>query len=476
MLNKLHNYIEQFNKYDEEICSQLVDNAHAEEFLREQIPLIDIPDKNIEKTYYFRFWTYRKHLKDTPDGHIITEFLPKVPWSGPHNSINCPAGFHIREGRWLKNDSWIKEYINFWLDGIGQSPYSSWYAHATLEYCTIKNDFDFAVEILPKLVKFYEQREKTNMRNGGLYWTLDGYDGMEVSVSGSGLRPTGCSYAYGDAVAIAKIAEIAGNSQIKERFSQKANTIKNAMDRLLWDKDFYKVLPLEETQENPFTERPIIPPKHDVKEQLGFIPWYFNLPDNDKCVAFSELLKEDGFKADYGITTTERRHPRFMEKHNHECLWNGPVWPFATSQTLVAVANVLRNYTQKYITKNDYYSLLLQYAKSQRITLKNGEVVPWIDENLHPFTGEWIARGLLEKRGWLAEKGGYERGKDYNHSLFCDLVLSGLLGIDLVDGKPTVSPLIPENWDYFKVENLWLGGKRYRINYTKTNGICIENY
>ncbi len=474
MLEKLHNYVEEFNRYDEETNSQLIDNAHAEEFLREQIPLIDIPDKDIEKTYYFRFWTYRKHIKETPDGHIITEFLPKVPWSGPHNSINCPAGFHIREGRWLKNNSWIKEYINFWLDGKGDSPYSSWYAHATLEYCSLNNDFDFAVEVLPKLVKFYEQREKTHSRNGGLYWTQDGYDGMEVSISGSGLRPTGCSYAYGDACAIAKIAEIAGETAIKERFSQKANDIKSAMDNLLWDKDFYKVLPLKEDEENPYTKRPQIPKEHDVREQLGYVPWYFNMPDNDKCIAFSQLLTADGFKADYGITTAERRHPRFMFEWNHECLWNGPCWPFATSQTLVAVANVLRNYDQNYISKYDYYRLLLQYSKAHKFTRKDGNTVPWIDENYHPFTGEWIARSLLEAKGWLPQKGGYERGKDYNHSLFCDLVLSGLLGIDFKDGKLTVNPLIPDSWDYFTVENLWLDGQGYRIKYLKNEGVSIE--
>src|SRR5690606_41087738 len=52
---------------------------------------------------YFRWWTYRKHLKRTPEGYIITEFLPEVPWSGKYNTINCPAGHHFYEGRWLQD-------------------------------------------------------------------------------------------------------------------------------------------------------------------------------------------------------------------------------------------------------------------------------------------------------------------------------------------------------------------------------------
>jgi len=54
-----------------------------------RIPLLDCPDKTIEKTYYYRWWTLRKHWKETPDGHILTEFLPSVGWAGPYNSINC---------------------------------------------------------------------------------------------------------------------------------------------------------------------------------------------------------------------------------------------------------------------------------------------------------------------------------------------------------------------------------------------------
>jgi hypothetical protein len=44
----------------------------------------------------FSWWTFRKHLKQTPDGFIVTEFLLPVPWAGLHNSINCPAG-HRRQ-------------------------------------------------------------------------------------------------------------------------------------------------------------------------------------------------------------------------------------------------------------------------------------------------------------------------------------------------------------------------------------------
>lgn len=483
MLNKLHSYILRFNQQDEEIYKNAIPNAEAEDFLAQQIPLLDCPDKILEETYYFRWWTFRKHIKNTPHGHIITEFLPNVSWSGAYNSINCPVGFHLREGRWLRDsENILKEYIDFWLDEIGDIDcYTCWLPHAVLEYCTIKNDFTFGIERLPKLVAFFERREKEHRRSGGIYWSHDGYDGMEFSISGSGLRPTINTYAWADATAIAKLAAMDGNEPLRKTYEEKAAEIKAATEALLWDGSFYKTIPLAQEADPHYVSRPDVDPGNDAKELTGYIPWYFNMPPQGKETVFDELRKEDGFCAPYGLTTAEQRHPRFMEKIEHDCLWNGPVWPFATSQVLVAAANALRRYPRQDLTEQAYYDILSQYAASHRLTREDGTEQPWIDENMHPYTGRWLCRDNLKSQDWLPKKGGYERGKDYNHSLFCDLVLSGLLGIDVEDGAFTCSPLISDSWDYFKVENLWLNHVRYSIIYDKdgshygiTPGLSIQ--
>lgn len=469
MLKKLQNYIDSFNAGDEELFPQKITNSQAADFLREQIPLLDCPDPVLEKTYYFRWWTYRKHIKETQIGHVITEFLPPVKWAGPYNTINCPACFHIREGRWLKDDEGIiAQYIDFWLNEQGDAyKYTSWLCHAVVEYCEAKQDFRFGIDRLPKLIAFFEKRDATHRRSCGLYWSDDRRDGMEYSISGPGLRPTINSYVYADALAIVKLANMAGEDAIADRFNRLAADLKQKMDALLWDGDFYRTIPLAADEDPALAERPQIPADHTVREQVGFVPWYFDIPDESKTYVFSQLLTQEGFKAPWGITTAERRHPRFMEAHPHECLWNGPVWPFATSQTLVGLANILQKGQTCPLDKQDYYDLLHQYAKSHRFTKPDGTEVPFIDENMDPFTGRWLARDILEEMGWLPKKGGFERGKDYNHSLFCDLVLSGLLGITAKGDSIQVKPLIPDSWDYFRVENLWLRGKRFTVAYDK---------
>lgn len=456
LMEKLKGYVDRFNAEDEELYPQRIRNADALEYLSENIPLLDCPDKVIEKTYYFRWWTLRKHWKETEQGHILTEFHPDVAWAGPNNSINAAAGHHLREARWLKDEpQWVRQYIRFWLDRRGQSlSYSMWYAAALEDYLDLHPDPAFEEECLGKLIALYEERAQLNAHPCGLYWSEDGRDAMELSISGSGIRPTLNSYMYGDACAIARMAARQGRMDVSEKFAARAEQIRKGMDRLLWDGDFYKVIPCERDEFFPAGARPQTPEAHSVREALGYIPWYFHLPGPERSAAFAHLMDEDGFASPFGVTTAERRHPRFMFKHGHECLWNGPVWPFATSQTLVALANHLRDHGEAYATWKDYYALLHQYAACHRIKGEDGAEHMWIDEDLDPFTGEWIARAELKADGWNPRRGGRERGKDYNHSTFCDLVLSGLLGIRREGEQITASPMIPKDWDHFMVSGL----------------------
>lgn len=91
----IESYVNQFNREDNELYKQDIPNCGASDFLRKNIPFFECPDKELEKTYYFRWWTYRKHIKKTPDGFVITEFLPDVPWVGKYNTISCAANHHF---------------------------------------------------------------------------------------------------------------------------------------------------------------------------------------------------------------------------------------------------------------------------------------------------------------------------------------------------------------------------------------------
>lgn len=63
-----------------------------------------------------------------------------------------------------------------------------------------------------------------------------------------------------------------------------------------------------------------------------------------------------------------------------------------------------------------------------------------------------------------------ERGKDYNHSSFCDLVISGLVGVQpQTDGSIVIEPLIPEGkWDWFSLSRIPCAGKEISVIYDRT--------
>jgi len=424
-------YIDRFNSEDRNATDEKLSilNDRAWPFLRENIPLFECPDKQIEETYYYRWWTYRKHLTETPAGWIVTEFLPKVGWSGIYNSISCAAGHHLYEGRWLHDPKYMEQYARFWtLPEAEPRRYSFWFADSVRALSLVTGDKSLAWRLLPNLVANYMAWERSNRDSNGLFQQVDGVDGMEFSLGGSGHRPSISSYLYGDAKAIAAIAEEEGDIDIAAKFRDEAKRLKRLVEEKLWNPadSFFETLPYGPS--TTFT---------GVREQVGFTPWYFGLPDARFEIAWRQLLDPQGFAAPFGPTTVERRARGFMHPEDHDCLWNGPSWPYATTQTLVAVANLLNERGEKVVSKLDYLNLLTGYSRSQQ---KGGR--PWIAEDLDADSGKWIVD--------------LPRSTCYNHSGFADLIITGLAGIrPSPDEWVKVNPLLPNHsWKWFCLDSV----------------------
>ena len=451
-------YIQTFNRNDVERVVNYIDNRSSWDWLKDNIPLFESSDEDLEEIYYFRWWTFRKHIVKTPDGFVVSEYLPPVPWAGKFNTISCAAGHHFYEGRWLRDRKYLDSYARFWFSKDGEPRrYSFWVANALQARAMVTQDQQLLIDLFPGLLENYRQWERTHLDPNGLFWQTEDRDGMEVSIGGSGYRATLNSYMYGDAGAIANIAEWAWKGDIAKEFREKAARLKSLVETKLWDPQagFYKVLPR-------------VAGTHlaDVRELHGHVPWYFNLPDPGQEAAWKQLMDPQGFFAPYGPTTAERRSPRFMFHNPHDCLWNGPSWPFATTQTLVALANLLNNYKQDYIDKKDYLELLQIYARTQHFKLPSGRVIPWIDEDYNPFTGEPIARAVLYRN----KDPNKDRGRDYNHSSYADLIITGLVGLrPRIDHLVEVNPLVPEGaLTYFCLDRVAYHGTDLAILYDQT--------
>lgn len=485
----LRAYVQRFNEDDEETIVQMIPNRDALEFLAAHAPRVLLPDPALEQTYYFRWWVFRKHIKDTPEGRVITEFHPDVPWAGKHNTIVCSAAHHTDEGRWLRDFPVLDEYLSFlYRKGGSTHAYTNWLPSSILRLCEVRGDPALGEALLDDLDADYAAWEETNLHESGLYWSIDDRDASEFSVSGNGIRPTLNCYQVANARAIAAFARRAGREKMAQRFECKADTLARQINERLWDEQarFYKVRPLA-NREDPIPES--ADPRRDVREIWGYLPWTFGVAPAGRADAFRQLLDVNGFRAAYGMTSAERRHPGFglfytgeelndwlrrrgeepVGGKGHECLWNGPSWPFSTCLALRALANLLHSgERQTSINASDYVRLLTQYALAHRRPLADGRFIPWLDENLNPDTGDWISRTRLmhwDEKGWSEAKGGYERGKDYNHSTFCDLVIGGLFGVQPTLDTLRVEPLFPADWPYAVLEDVRVHGRRLDVRY-----------
>ncbi|MBI3875654.1 MAG: glycoside hydrolase [Verrucomicrobia bacterium] len=435
-------HIARFNAMEDENRTNFISNAESWNWLRANIPFFECPDREVEEIYYFRWWSLRKHIRKTPQGFVFTEFLIKT------NPISSALGHHINEARWLRDPRWLDDYVRYWLCGHDGAPqphlhkYSGWLAHALWRRCLVTGDAKFAVALLDDLVRDYEQWESERRLPGGLFWQHDVRDAMEESISGSrtnqNIRPTINSYMFGNAQAIASIARRAGKTELAQRFDAKAAELKRLTQETLWSADakFFEV----RSEDGKFS---------DAREEIGFIPWMFELPDAGKGyeAAWAQLMDADGFRAPYGITTAERRHPQFRSHGCCNCEWDGAVWPYATSQTLTALANVLRDYPQSVVTPRDYFDCFLTYVRSHRF---NGR--PYIGEYLDETTGAWL-------------KGAQERSRYYNHSTFADLVITGIAGLrPRADDTVEIHPLLPDGtWEWFCLDGVKYHGRTLTI-------------
>ena len=491
----LEEYVDLFNRQDEENVVQAIPNAAALDWLGSHIPRVSLPDPAIERTYYFRWWTYRKHLKRTPEGFVITEFHPDVSWAGKYNTIPCAAGHHVREGRWLRDNAFLDDYIHFWYQDGGEHlrSYSNWLESAVEALAILRGD-DTGLDLTDAFANNLRMWENRQLGDQGLFWSSDNRDGSEFSVSGPGLRPTMNCYQYANRMAVAGFARRSGNAALAEDMDKQARALRQKINTLLWNEEmrFYVALPQSQTHASPNPS-----PLRQVRELFGYLPWMFGVAEPGRSDAFRQLLDPEGFRGAYGPTTAERRHPCFglfytgdaLNAWNasrgdpptgplgHECLWNGPSWPFATSMMLTALANLLATgEEQQNIHSIDYIMLLSQYAASHIRHLEHGGCVSWIDENLHPDTGDWISRTRLMNWGgerFPKSKGGYERGKDYNHSCFCDLVLEGLFGVRPDWEALSVTPLFPAEWPYAVLEDVSVHGQNLCVYYRKQEGYQV---
>ncbi len=424
------------------------------------IPFLEIDDPQIQQIYYYRWKLYRAHIRQIgPQGTTVLEFLSDVPWARePYTDLNDSASFHILEGRWLRSPAVVDSLIDHLYSGGGNDRHFSESIAAATEASTrVTGDPGPGLRHLDAMQKIFNAWNDHFDRSRNLYWIEPIEDATEYTISsidasgagftgnpspidsrngfrgGFAFRPTINSYQFANAMAIAHFAQLAGKSDTAADYLARAEKIRTAVLTQLWNPELQHFVDRYQRSTPWVTEGSFI----RGREMAGYLPWFYELPPRNQvspfATAWRHVLSTAELGGFYGLRTVEPTYPRYMRQYRYdkatgapECQWNGPSWPFQTSQALTALANLLDDYKQAAITKSDYLHLLRQYTQQHFIAPGH----PDIQEDYNPDTGDPIV--------------GLPRSHHYNHSTYVDLILSGLIGIrPRADDVLELNPLLP---------------------------------
>lgn len=422
----------------------------------DNIPFFECSDKQIEDVYYYRWKLFKAHIRNTgPDNFVITEFINHVPWDrDPYCSINAASMHHIYEGRWLADGRYIDGYINnLFQQGGNNRRYSESIADAAWARYLVNADKSFLVSQLDSMIFSFHQWADHIDSSKNLYFipampdateyniaAIDGSGGKDGFEGGEAFRPTINSYMYANALAIARTALLSGDEATASLYFSKANALKKNIQDNLWNPALQH-----------FTDRYKMNNEYVKywdfirgRELAGFAPWYFSLPDDDPKfhAAWKHLTDTSHLLGKYGYRTNEPSYQYYFHQFlYHEgkrgSQWNGPGWPYQTSQALTGMANFLQRYHQSTISNADYVHALRLFA--QQHYLADGSIN--LVENYDPNLG-----GPIVHFYW---------SNHYLHSSFNNLVISGLCGIMPSDSNELeIKPLVDSSIDYFCLSNL----------------------
>lgn len=434
---------------------------------RNRIPFFESSDRDITDVYYYRWNIFRAHQRDLgANGFISTEFLDDVSWqTKPWASLNDATGFHLLEGRWCRDRRFKEDYATFILGPDSNTrQFSESMAASVYKGYLVDGVASDATARLNAMISVYNAWQDAFDTSKGLYYVEPLRDATEYTISsidasgaedgftgGDSFRPSINAYQYDNAVSIAKLAQLKGGSNdTVNMFNQHAADLKSRVQDDLWNSTFEHFIDRFQVDNQYVKYWDFI----RGRELVGFVPWTHDLPDDtpEYAEAWKHLLDTNEFAGPHGLRTVGPSYEYYMRQYRYaeengkqpECQWNGPVWPFQTTQVLTGLANFLDHYPNGTATgvvgKGDYTEILQQYAKLHYNPERDN--ILDLEEDYYPDTGFPIV--------------GLKRSPHYFHSGFIDSILSGFVGIrpradDVLEVNPAAEA---STISYFRADSI----------------------
>ncbi|OMD41536.1 hypothetical protein BSK56_27045 [Paenibacillus borealis] len=310
------------------------------EWWADNIPYIDVPDENVKKVLYYRWWCNRFNILDAN--------IPGNDWQFPmnmegvlgyNNGITVSVPWALQDLKWLRDPSyaygtWLaqgeysenKNYKNnpgrpnIWTwDMMQNSSQVGWEAYKIYGGGSeiLKKFADFSAnDVTGTLAHFKGNDPNLVYYNHG---PMTGNDGDTVSMhwkgNGNNARLDGSATTYGNAVATAQMYKQLGDTANETRMNETAGKIQSTILNDMWfdGKDFDGDGKADTNGEGSFLHKKVVG-KEDV-----FNPWR----DNNMFVFNFGVVPtegQEGFQAKYLTQLTDYADPDYY-----------PIFPFFTA-------------------------------------------------------------------------------------------------------------------------------------------------
>lgn len=442
----------------------------------DKIPFFTCSDQQIQDVYYYRWKVFRAHQRDLGErGYVSTEFLDDVGWQlEPWATLNDATGFHINEGRWLRDRRYTDDYIRHMYNGGNDRHFTDYMSDSVWQRYLVDGDVEGVTRHLDSMIDLYGQWDENFDESKGLYWREPLADATEYTISsidascgkdgftgGEAFRPSINSYMWANAKAIEKIANLTGQDDVASDYAQRAATLKEKFQGDIWNET------LEHFIDRHYSTTECVKYWEPIRgrELVGLVPWMFSMPDDEETysAAWKHLLNSEELRGSDGMRTVEPSYEYYMQQYRYdeatglrECQWNGPVWPYQTTQVLLGMANLLDNYNQSVVTKTNYLDELRRYTK---LHYQPDSTTLDLEEDYEP-----------DKPGPIV---GLPRSHHYFHSGYNDLVIGGLVGIrPQPDDTIQINPMIPADSDIssFRLQDLLYHGHNISVEWNASEG------